>query len=67
MSGPYCQYCGRRCFVDRVVPDGPCAGWRGLMATCGDGMAHDLLMLGHTHLSAINPITAPAATVEVSP
>jgi len=23
MAGPYCRFCGQRCFVLRVIPDGP--------------------------------------------
>jgi hypothetical protein len=30
------------------------------MATCRDGMAHDLKMLAHTHLTAINPMMETA-------
>lgn len=57
--GPYCDYCKWRCFLIRVVPDGPSKGWSGLMATCTRGMEHDLKVLGHTHLTAVNPITEP--------
>lgn len=57
MPGCYCKFCGQRCFVHRIVPDGPSAGWNGHMATCPAGMAHDLAVLGHTHLTATNPIT----------
>lgn len=59
MAGAYCKFCDRRCFVWRLVPDGPGKGWGGHMATCTDGMAHDLKVLGHTHLTAINPVTEP--------
>lgn len=52
MAGSYCRYCGNRCFVYRVVPDG---SWAGHMATCPDGMAHDRTMLGFDHKTAINP------------
>lgn len=65
MSGSYCQFCGNRCFVDRVVPDGPQRSWRGHMATCRDGMALDLKVLGHTHITAINPITTLEAAKAV--
>lgn len=65
MSGSYCRFCERRCFVDRVVPDGPQRGWRGHLATCQGGMAHDLAELGHTHATAINPITEPDAAKAV--
>lgn len=62
MAGAYCQYCGHRCFVDRVIPDGPMKGWSGHLATCGPGMAHDLKVTGHTHLTAVNPVTDPEIT-----
>ena len=61
MAGAYCKFCGRRCFVYRIVPDGPSKGWGGHMATCTDGMVLDLEVLGHTHLTAVNPITEPEA------
>jgi hypothetical protein len=35
------------------------------MATCPDGMAHDLAVLGHTHITAINPITEPDAAAAI--
>lgn len=59
MAGSYCRYCDRRCFVLRVIPDGPEKGWQGHLATCPRGMAHDFGKTGHTHLTAINPITDP--------
>lgn len=49
--GPYCQYCGRRCFVPRIVPD----SYVTILATCSKGMEHDLKMLGVTYLTAANP------------
>ena len=55
MAGAYCRFCGRRCFVYRVIPDGPSKGWGGHLATCRDGMGHDLMKTGHTHITAINP------------
>ena len=61
MAGAYCNYCDRRCFVYRIVPDGPSKGWGGHMATCTDGMVHDLKALGHTYRTAVNPITEPEA------
>jgi hypothetical protein len=61
MAGAYCNYCGTRCFVDRVIPDGPMKGWSGHLATCQGGMAHDLKVTGHTHLDSINPVTDPEA------
>ena len=65
MAGAYCKFCGRRCFVLRVVPDGPEKGWTGHLATCRDGMAHDLKKLGHTHITAINPVTEPEAATAI--
>jgi hypothetical protein len=61
MAGAYCRFCGQRCFVLRVIPDGPSAGWSGHLATCPGGMAHDRKATGHDHATAINPITDPAA------
>lgn len=61
MAGAYCNFCGRRCFLLRVIPSGPMKGWTGHLATCQDGMAHDLKVTGHTHLTAVNPITDPEA------
>ena len=40
--GSYCKFCGQRCFVVRVIPDGPQKGWSGCLATCSGGM-----MYGH--------------------
>lgn len=57
MAGSYCRFCGHRCFVWRLVPDGPSKGWGGHMATCAGGMAHDLEVLGYTHETAVNPLT----------
>jgi len=34
-------------------------GWTGCLATCQRGMAHDLAKTGHTHVTAINPVTEP--------
>ena len=53
MAGAYCKYCDQRCFVDRVIPDGPRKGWAGHMATCRLGMEHDLKVLGHTYETAV--------------
>jgi len=64
--GSYCKFCGQRCFVVRVVPDGDEMGWTGCMATCAAGMAHDLKVTGHTHETAINPATAPEAARAVA-
>ncbi|GAA3831528.1 hypothetical protein GCM10022380_57630 [Amycolatopsis tucumanensis] len=52
MAGPYCRYCGHRCFVYRVLPDG---SWAGHMATCPEGAAHDREVTGHDHTTATNP------------
>ena len=53
--GPYCDYCDKRCFVERVVPG------RGLllMATCAAGRDHDQIMTGFNHVTAINPHAEP--------
>lgn len=66
MAGAYCKFCGQRCFVYRIVPDGPSKGWAGHMATCTEGMRVDLGTLGHTHLTAVNPITDPAAAEAIN-
>ncbi|MET7487105.1 hypothetical protein [Streptomyces sp. NPDC005538] len=55
MAGAYCQYCGRRCFVFRIIPDGPHKDWPGHLATCARGMEHDRKETGHDHTTAINP------------
>ena len=65
MAGAYCRYCDQRCFVLRVIPDGPQKGWTGHLATCQRGMAHDLKVVGHTHITAINPILEPDAAAAV--
>jgi hypothetical protein len=54
--GAYCKFCGQRCFVVRVIPDGPCKGWSGCLATCQAGMMFDFGKTGHTHLTALNPV-----------
>jgi hypothetical protein len=66
MAGAYCKFCGHRCFVARVIPDGPSKGWSGHLATCQEGMAHDLKVTGHTHVTAINPVTGPDAAAAVA-
>lgn len=58
MAGAYCKFCGRRCFVHRVLPDG---SWSGHLATCAAGMEHDRQVCGHDHTTAINPLDVPAA------
>jgi len=55
--GAYCNFCQTRCFVLRVIPDGPDRGRSFHLATCRDGMVHDLAKTGHTHISAINPVS----------
>jgi hypothetical protein len=65
MAGAYCKFCGHRCFVLRVIPDGPAKGWTGHLATCRDGMAHDLGVTGHTHITAVNPVIEPEAAAEI--
>lgn len=52
--GPYCAFCGLRCFVHRELPD---RSWSGLMATCAVGTKHDRDKLGYDHSTAINPVT----------
>ena len=56
--GPYCNYCDRRCFVPRVLPE-DAKFWPGkslLMATCPKGMEYDFEGTGYTHETAINPL-----------
>jgi hypothetical protein len=65
MAGAYCKFCGQRCFVLRVIPDGPSKGWEGHMATCGPGMAYDREKTGHTHKTAVNPVTDPDAAAAI--
>jgi hypothetical protein len=60
-SGAYCKFCGGCCFAYRVIPDGPNKGWADHMATCTDGSVLDLEVLGHTHLTAVDPTTEPQA------
>lgn len=71
--GPYCDYCGRRCFLPRRLPaDARTRAGRNLiMATCAKGMEHDLAVTGYTHATAINPYdpgeapdTAPAGRAD---
>lgn len=50
--GPYCQYCGRRCFLLRVLKDGQTM----LLATCDRGMKRDLASCEETHETALNPV-----------
>jgi hypothetical protein len=64
--GPYCQYCGQRCFLLRTLPADATdnAGETILLATCPAGMARDRQATGHDHETAINPATATAERVE---
>jgi hypothetical protein len=66
MSGAYCRYCDTRCFVYRIVPDGPHKGWAGHMATCRRGRAHDRAELGHDHTTATNPMANDDTTLSVA-
>ncbi|MEU7323385.1 hypothetical protein ABZ682_22960 [Streptomyces griseoviridis] len=56
MAGAYCKFCDRRCFVLRIIPDGPQKGWTGHLATCAGGMAYDREQTEHDHTTAINPM-----------
>lgn len=68
MAGAYCKFCDRRCFVLRVVPNGPMSGWAGHMATCQRGMEHDRTVLGgHDSRTSVNPVTDPEAAEAVVP
>lgn len=59
MSGAYCRFCDHRCFVLRVIPDGPQKGWSGHLATCARGKAYDRTQTGgYDADSAINPSVA---------
>lgn len=49
--GPYCQFCGHRCFVERFVPGSNAT----ILATCPKGMAHDRERSGYDHTTAVNP------------
>lgn len=59
--GPYCNYCGRRCFLPRVIPGGPLKGRSFILAACPRGMALDLETTGYTHETALNPVMQEAA------
>lgn len=48
--GPYCRYCDRRCFLERIVD-----GRTILLATCEAGMEHDRQSCGQDHTTATNP------------
>jgi hypothetical protein len=64
--GSYCRYCGQRCFVVRVIPDGDCRGRTYALATCQRGMMHDLGQTGHTHITALNPVLEPEAVAALA-
>lgn len=66
MPGAYCKFCARRCFVLRVIPDGPEKGWSGHLATCHSGMELDREKTGHDHTTAVNPITNPERAREIA-
>jgi hypothetical protein len=60
--GPYCQFCGHRCFVPRNTPPRLSTPQYEhhtgtvLMATCSEGMEHDRKMTGgFDHTTAFNP------------
>jgi hypothetical protein len=55
MAGAYCQYCGRRCFLLRVVIVAGVVVWSGHMATCERGMARDRDAIGIDYTRAHNP------------
>jgi len=59
VPGAYCKFCGLRCFVYRVIPGGDLKGRSLHLATCPQGMEHDLEATGYTHLTAVNPVTDP--------
>jgi hypothetical protein len=64
--GAYCRFCGQRCFVVRVIPDGASRGKTYALATCQAGMAHDLGRTGHTHITALNPVLEPEAVAALA-
>lgn len=48
--GPYCNYCGQRCFVPREVPGSRVT----ILATCRIGALNDMLRLGVDYSTAQN-------------
>ena len=50
--GPYCNYCGNRCFLQRSLPHNNAMTI--LMATCYEGQQNDLERTGYTFQTAIN-------------
>lgn len=66
MAGAYCKFCGRRCFVLRVIPDGHDKGRSLHLATCQRGMEHDREATGHDHETAVNPVLDPEAAEAIA-
>lgn len=65
MPGSYCNYCGTRCFVYRVIPAvRDVRSQQGLhMATCKRGMEHDRQATGgFDHTNTVNPMDAAEAS-----
>lgn len=52
--GPYCQFCGRRCFVERQAVVAGKVIWAGVMATCSQGKAQDRSILSQDADNAHN-------------
>jgi hypothetical protein len=67
MAGAYCRFCDHRCFVPRVLPDGPRKGTSLHLATCPKGMEHDRQQGGYDHTTAINPYADPSPTAPPKP
>ena len=60
--GPYCNFCGRRCFLVRVLADGRTM----MLATCATGMKHDRQAVGQDHTTALNPVTEQDAVQQLA-
>lgn len=64
--GPYCNFCGHRCFVHRVMPAD--STWRPgepvILATCPAGKAASRDLSGYDADTAINPADPPAPATE---
>lgn len=64
--GPYCKFCGNRCFVHRVMPAD--STWRPgepvILATCPRGKASSRDLSGYDADTAINPDERPDAAAE---
>jgi hypothetical protein len=59
MAGSYCMFCGTRCFVFRIIPDGPRKGWSGHLATCTKGKRYDREQTdGWDADNTVNPATS---------